>query len=144
MRRFIAIVLLAGLCSVVFAGTKSPETQYFEATKVDAAFAKGMPLLEVANYKIHASRREAPGMAEVHTRDTDIIHVLQGQATFVIGGQVVDGRTTATDEIRGASILGGTTYHIAPGDVVVVPQNTPHWFQEVDGPLLYYVVKVSS
>jgi hypothetical protein len=26
--------------------------------------------------------------------------------------------------------------------VEVVPNGTPHWFQRVDGPLLYYVVKV--
>ena len=40
-------------------------------------------------------------MAEVHARDTDIIYVLEGSATIVTGGQVVDGKTTATDEIRG-------------------------------------------
>jgi mannose-6-phosphate isomerase-like protein (cupin superfamily) len=28
------------------------------------------------------------------------------------------------------------------GDVVVVPNGTPHWFKQVNGPLLYYVVKV--
>jgi len=54
----------------------------------------------------------------------------------------VDGRPTAEDEIRGASIENGTTRHLAEGDVMVVPNGVPHWFSEVSAPLLYYVVKV--
>jgi hypothetical protein len=54
-----------------------------------------VPLLETAGYKIHASRREGPGMAEVHVRDTDIVYVLEGTATVVTGGDVMEGRETA-------------------------------------------------
>ena len=122
----------------------SPHVSHFPSGDVHAAFAKGTPLLEEGGYKIHASRREAPGQAEVHVRDTDIIYVLEGAATFVTGGTVLDGRTTALDEIRGAGIAGGETRRIVPGDVLVVPNGVPHWFREVSAPLLYYVVKVSA
>ena len=54
-----------------------------------AAFAKGKPLIEATDYKIHASRRDGPGIAEIHTRDTDIAYVLQGSATLVTGGTAV-------------------------------------------------------
>jgi glc operon protein GlcG len=111
---------------------------------VTAAFKAGKPLLENGQFKIHASRREAAGMAEVHTRDTDIVYVLDGSATLVTGGTVVDGATTAMDEIRGAAISGGETRQLAKGDVVVVPNGVPHWFKQVNGPLLYYVVKVTA
>ena len=47
-------------------------------------------LSKSGDYKIHASRREGPGMAEIHTRDTDIAYVLQGSATLVTGGTAVD------------------------------------------------------
>jgi uncharacterized protein GlcG (DUF336 family)/mannose-6-phosphate isomerase-like protein (cupin superfamily) len=117
---------------------------YLDSKKVADAFAKGMPLVEVGEYKVHASRREAPGMAEIHTRDTDIIYVLDGSATFVTGGTAVDGKVTAPDEIRGTAIEGGETRRIARGDVVIVPKGTPHWFRDVRGPLTYYVVKVTS
>src|SRR3989304_7398853 len=60
----------------------SQKVTYFEKGKVSGAFAKGVPLLEIANYKIHASRRTEPGVAEVHVKDTDIIYVLEGSATF--------------------------------------------------------------
>jgi glc operon protein GlcG len=114
------------------------------SAEVTAAFAAGRPLLETEHFKIHASRREAPGMAEVHTRDTDIVHVLSGAATLVTGGTVVAGAATAMDEVRGTAIDGGDTRRLVTGDVVVVPNGVPHWFREVDGPFLYYVVKVTA
>lgn len=112
--------------------------------KVDAAFAKGMPLLETNAFKIHASRREAPGLAEIHTRDTDIVYVLEGAATLVTGGKALETKTIAPDEIRGKAIEGGETRRIVKGDVVVIPNGVPHWFKKVDGPLRYYVVKVTN
>lgn len=115
---------------------------YLPAKDVDAAFAAGRPLTETSDYKVHASRREAAGQAEVHEKDTDLIHVLAGEASFVTGGKVVDPKTTAPGEVRGASIEGGETRALKPGDVVVVPHGVPHWFREVKGPLTYYVVKV--
>jgi glc operon protein GlcG len=118
---------------------------HFDKDKVSAAFAKGAVLLDGSdgrNYMVHASRRDAAGMGEIHTRDTDIIYVLEGKATFVTGGSLVEGKNTAADEIRGSAIQGGETRTIAKGEVIVVPNNTPHWFKEVNGPFTYYVVKV--
>ena len=83
-----------------------------------------------------------PGTAEIHTRDTDIIHVLGGSATFVTGGTAVDPKTVAPDEIRGREILGGETRRLSQGDVIIVPNGVPHWFKQVDPPFTYYVVKV--
>src|SRR5438067_12740931 len=44
---------------------------FIDSKNVSAAFARGMPLLETAGYKVHASRRIGPGQAEIHTLDTD-------------------------------------------------------------------------
>jgi glc operon protein GlcG len=115
---------------------------YFEKQQVTDAFARGAVLFKDSDkYMVHASRREKPGVAEVHTKDADIIYVLEGEATFVTGGTVVEPKTIAPDEIRGAEIKGGETRVIAKGDVIIVPAGTPHWFREVKGPVLYYVVK---
>ena len=127
------------------ADTMRAQVLYFEKDKVSAAFAKGAVLYDGEggrNYMVHASRREKPGMAEVHTLDTDIIYVLEGSATFVTGGSVVDGKNIAPDEIRGGSINGGETRQLRKGDVIIVPNGTPHLFKEVQGPFNYYVVKV--
>jgi len=139
----LAIAGANALASSASAPTAKPVT-YFDKNKVTAAFSQGAVLLDGTgrNYMVHASRREKPGMAEVHVKDTDIIYVLEGTATFVTSGIVVEPKTTAPDEIRGASIQGGETRQLVKGDVIVVPNGTPHWFQQVSGPFLYYVVKV--
>ena len=144
MRSTVAVLAWLFACRAAVAAPPSRDVTVIDAGAVRAAFAKGMPLLENDAYKVHASRRESPGQAEVHVRDTDVLYVLEGTATVVTGGSVVDGRTVATDEIRGTSIEGGTARAIAPGDVVVIPNGVPHWFRDVAGPVLYYVVKVTA
>src|SRR5881392_25067 len=138
MRAVLALLVAAASPSL------GADVTYFPADKVSAAFAKGTVLFdgEGRNYMVHASRRDAAGQAEVHVRDADIIYVLEGSTTFVTGGTVVDGKTTAPDEIRGALIDGGESRRLDKGDVIIVPNGTPHWFKEVQGPVLYYVVKV--
>ncbi len=131
--------------SVMAAGGDAAAVHFWKNDEVAAAFGKGAVLYAGSpstNYMVHASRREAPGMAEVHAKDTDIIYVLGGSARLVTGGAVVDGKTTGLDEIRGARIDGGDSRQIAKGDVIIVPNGTPHWFERVNGPLTYYVVKV--
>jgi len=123
----------------------APAVSYWAKNKVDEAFATGAILFDGSdgrNYMVHASRREKPGQAEIHTKDADVIYVLQGSATFVTGGEAVDAKTTAPDELRGSSIRNGETREIAKGDVVIVPHGVPHQFLTVTDPFLYYVVKV--
>lgn len=118
------------------------QVSYFDKAQVSAAFAKGAVLFDQSDkYMVHASHRDKAGLVEVHEQDADIIYVLEGTATLVTGGQLVDAKTIAPGEIRGASVQGGETRTISKGDVIIVPAGTPHWFKEVPGPLNYYVVK---
>jgi quercetin dioxygenase-like cupin family protein len=132
------------LASATFAGAPASKVTYFDTAKVSAAFQKGAVLFdgEGGNYMVHASRREAPGMAEVHTKDADIVYVLEGTATLVTGGTAVDLKNTGPDEFRGQAINGGQTRQLNKGDVIIIPAGVPHQFQEVTNPFLYYVVKV--
>jgi len=124
---------------------KITPVKFIDAKLVSDGFAKGSVLDDGSNgenYMVHASRREKPGMSEVHELDTDIIYVLDGTATFVTGGKSVDPKMVAQNEFRGSSIDGGETRRLKKGDVAIVPKGTPHWFKQVDGAFLYYVVKV--
>lgn len=118
----------------------------FDKDSVDQGFAKGATLYngntEGKNYRVHTLRRDAPGEVEVHTKDTDIFYILDGSATFVTGGAMTGGRDTAPDEKRGASMTGGTTYHLSRGNIVIIPANVTHWFKELQQPVTYLVVKV--
>jgi glc operon protein GlcG len=118
---------------------------YFKNDVVAAAFKAGAVLFDGrnVNYQVHASRRIQPGQSEVHARETDVIYVLDGEATFVTGGTSVDPKETAPNEFRGSRIDGGETRTLTSGDVIIVPAGVPHWFKEIKGEFHYYVVKVS-
>jgi len=117
---------------------------FIDAKSVAAAFAKGMPLLETAGYKVHASRRVEPGQAEIHTLDTDVIYVVEGSATLVTGGKAIDAREIAPNEIRGSKIEGGEEHQISKGQVIVIPNGVPHQFTTVTGELHYFVCKPTA
>lgn len=112
--------------------------------QVAAAFAKGMPLLETAGYKVHASRRVEPGQAEIHIADTDVIYVVDGAATLVTGGKVPDAKPIGPNELRGSKIEGGEAHQIGKGDAVIVPNGVPHQFTAVKGELHYFVCKPTA
>ena len=137
-------LLLASLASAVLGASERAGVTIVDAAAVHAAFLRGVPLLETPAYKVHASRREAAGAAEVHTRDTDTFYVLEGSAELVTGGTMKNAKEVAPGEIRADAIEGGTTREIRAGEVVVIPNGVPHWFRRVDAPVVYYVVKVTS
>jgi len=141
------MMILAALSGLLaFSIAARADTQpvtFLPANQVQAAFEKGQTLYSgPVNYRVEASRRDHPGLVEIHTGDTDIIYVLDGTSTFVTGGQIADAKAIAPGEIRGVSTSGGQVYHLAKGDVIIVPAGTPHWFKEVAAPFIYYVVKV--
>jgi glc operon protein GlcG len=136
---------LAMAGAAALSDAKQLPVTFFDSKTVSDAFTKGSVLEDGGNgenYMVHASRREKPGMSEVHELDTDIIYVLDGTATFVTGGKSIDSKMVAQNEFRGSGVDGGETRQLKKGDVVIVPKGTPHWFKQVDGAFLYYVVKV--
>ncbi len=128
------------------AATANLPVSYFSRQQTEAGFEKGSVLFDGdnggRNYMVHASRRDGAGLVEVHTKDTDILYVLKGSATVVTGGTMVDAKPVAANEIRGKEITGGDTRELAPGDSMISPNGVPHWFKSVEGPFLYFVVKV--
>jgi glc operon protein GlcG len=116
----------------------------FPRDLVEQTFESGGLLLDAPNYKIDAGRRDGPGEVEYHERVTDVMHVLQGTATVVTGGTMVDPREVAPGELRASGVDGGTKHSVAEGDVLAIPGGVPHQFVEVSDPFLYFVVKVEA
>jgi quercetin dioxygenase-like cupin family protein len=139
-----SIVASAILLTVIAADQPQKSTiLHLDHEKVDAAFAKGGPLLATNNFKVQAGRRTGPGEVEIHEHDTDIFYILEGSATFVTGGKVIEQRSSGPGEMRAKEIVGGEAHQLNKGDVIVIPNRIPHWFKEVNGTFLYYMVKVT-
>lgn len=136
-------IALAG-AKAFAANAPTGDANHVEAQRVAQAFTAGdtgATLLAAERFRINASRRDMPGQAEIHTRDTDIFYVLEGKAEVVTGGELVEPREIAPGEIRGFGLRGGTTQQLAAGDVLTIPQGLPHWFKQVNPPFRYFVVK---
>jgi quercetin dioxygenase-like cupin family protein len=110
--------------------------------KVATALAKGGSVVTAPDLLVSGSHRDKAGQVEVHDKETDVIYVVDGSATFVTGGTIVGGKVSRPGQWLGTDITGGKTQHLAKGDVIVVPAGMPHWFKEVPTTVSYYVVKV--
>jgi mannose-6-phosphate isomerase-like protein (cupin superfamily) len=139
-----AILLVGSLCMLKAADTQNTSVIYFNREKVQASFDSGTLLLATNNFKIITARRTGPGEVEIHDDDTDIFYVVEGSANFVTGGKAVEAKVTSPGETRAKEIVGGEERRLSKGDVIIIPKRVPHWFKEVHGPLLYYMVKVNK
>jgi mannose-6-phosphate isomerase-like protein (cupin superfamily) len=128
------------------AGTSSgaDSVKYYSKDDLAASFAKGGTLLNESNYRVMTARRIESGNVEVHRSYTDVFYIVQGGTDIVLGGKVIGEKDTNPDEPRGDSIEGGETRHLNAGDAIAIPAGIPHWMRNVQGELLYFVVKVKK
>ena len=104
------------------------------------AFVNGRQVLGDKGLVVLANRRGA-GEVEVHEKTNHVLIIMEGEATFVTGGTLVEPRQTAPGQTRAKEVRGGTTYHLSKGDVITVPAKTPHWFKDVStGTIAYYAI----
>jgi mannose-6-phosphate isomerase-like protein (cupin superfamily) len=82
--------------------------------------------------------------ANLHqTKVTEIYYILKGTGTLVTGGTLPDphplrpGSTT----LQSTHIEGGHSRKVSPGDVVIIPGHTPHWFSSQNGDLEYLIFR---
>jgi mannose-6-phosphate isomerase-like protein (cupin superfamily) len=73
-----------------------------------------------------------------------VMHVVEGSATVVTGGTMLDPHEVAPGEVRARAIDGGEEHRLGEGDVLAIPTRTPHQFTDASDPFLYFVVKVEA
>src|SRR5213594_640651 len=82
-------------------------------------------------------RVDGPNNASVHTKEgdgqdvTEVYYILEGSGRYTTGGSMPD------PSKRTAGIKGGQTNEIHPGDVIVIPPGTAHWFSKINGHVTY-------
>ena len=87
-------------------------------------------------YRASIVHREKAAGALAHAGNTEMHYILEGSGTVVTGGTVVRGAAGAP-----ATIQGGETRQVKKGDVIIVPENSPHWYKEVTSPITYLEVR---
>jgi|SRR5215510_3907782 len=139
--KFICLSALLTSMAVVVAADGVPTiVTYVPHEKVAATMAKGGQIIGDHGLIVLAQRRGA-GEVEVHEKTNHVFIIVEGEATFVTGGTLVDARDTAPGQRRAPSVKGGEVHHLSKGDVITIPAKTPHWFKEVPTQTIaYYAV----
>jgi mannose-6-phosphate isomerase-like protein (cupin superfamily) len=129
--------------------TYSPDTlmamEKALAQKADASGLASEPIKKYStDYTLLAFRNQS-GKAELHEKFADFYVVVEGNATLVSGGQMVNAKTTAPGEVRGDSIQNGKETKLKKGDIVHIPANIPHQLTLAKGDTFqYFVIKVQE
>ena len=136
------ILLIPSIALIATLHLAAADVTYVDHAKVAAALSKGGSLVTAPDLLVSGSHRDKAGQAEQHEKETDVIYVVDGAATFITGGTMVGGKVTKPGQMLGTDIQGGQSHQLTKGDVIVVPAGTPHWFKEVPQSINYFVVKV--
>jgi len=103
---------------------------------------------------VHRGRLEkpAPNSVAEHDQISEVYHIISGSGTLVLGPNIVDRqRRPATSRTvvefngpgnNGSEIRDGIAYDLKPGDVVVIPAGTGHWFTRIDDHIDYLMIRV--
>src|ERR1700693_5529984 len=107
MKIFVALTALLTITVLLAAPDAASGVTYVDHQKVTAALSKGGPLVSAPDLLVSGSHRDKAGQVEVHDKETDVIYVVDGTATFVTGGTMVGGKMTKPGQLMGSDIKGG-------------------------------------
>ena len=99
-------------------------------------------ILELAPYNANLEYRASVANAAVHEKEAEVFYVIDGTATMVTGGKLVNETRTNPDNLSGTGIEGGMSRTVAKGDFIIVPENTPHWFSAISGAIVLMTLHV--
>jgi hypothetical protein len=89
--------------------------------------------------------REGSGEAELHETEADVITVISGAGTLIVGGTMPTSKKTAPGEVRGPSIDGGVRQNLAAGDILHIPPKIAHQVMLEPGTqITYFTLKVKE
>src|SRR5688572_5346554 len=94
----------------------------------------------------------APDSVAEHDLVSEVYHVIDGAGTLMTGPDLVGKKRRPADQetVRlfngpgnnAASIRNGVSQELRPGDVVVIPAGTGHYFTRIDDHITYLMVRI--
>ena len=103
---------------------------------------------------VHRPRLTAPAPDSVAEHDlvSEVYHVISGSGTFVTGPDLVNMQRRPADleTVRlfngpgnnASAIRNPTTNELKPGDVMVIPAGTGHYFTKIDDHITYLMIRM--
>jgi mannose-6-phosphate isomerase-like protein (cupin superfamily) len=103
---------------------------------------------------VYRGKLEKPADMSVAEHDlvSELYHIIEGTGTLVLSPELVGAkrRPPESETVRmlngpgqnAASVTNGVTYNLKPGDVVIIPAGTGHWFTKIDDHIVYLMVRL--
>jgi mannose-6-phosphate isomerase-like protein (cupin superfamily) len=96
--------------------------------------------------------KPAPNSVAEHDQVSEVYHIIDGTATLMLGPDITNRQRRPATQLtvrefngpgnNGSDIRNGKSYDLKPGDVVVIPAGTGHWFQKIDDHIDYLMVRI--
>ena len=147
MKTFATMTAALLLASTAFAQKTITDADkagvYMSASEVADAVAKlpknplaSVPVYKIGPFNVNVEHRlGSPAAAQagsIHEKDAELFYMIDGTATLVTGGKLIDGAKDG-DNWRGKGIDGGKAQKMSKGDFMLVPAGVPHWFTDING-----------
>ena len=112
-------------------------------TVLKAAIAKTndmatSPIALTDQYRVNIVHRPKANGAIAHPGNTELHYIIAGTGAVTTGGKIVRKAGAPAGE---ATIEGGETHDVKPGDVIIVPAGSAHMYSKVNGEITYLEVR---
>ena len=121
---------------------------FIKALPKDAVSDRPIRVVNVGGYQVGVygvfRPKSLPGDAIRHeTTTSEVYYMLSGSGTLVTGGTIAGTKTTVgpASANRGERIEAGVTRKVVPGDMVIIPGRTPHWWSQLDSDIEYLIIR---
>src|SRR5262245_50339195 len=103
---------------------------------------------------VHRGKLDKPSPNSVaeHDQVSEVYHIVDGTATLMLGPDITNRQRRPATQLtvrefngpgnNGDEIRNGKSYQLKPGDVVVIPAGTGHWFTKIDDHIDYLMVRI--
>ena len=92
------------------------------------------------SHRFRLIHRNGDGIPEIHDDIIDVVFVISGGGSILVGGEMLDRQGSL-----GSGIEGGTRHRVTAGDVLHIPARTPHgYFVDDGGHITYLLVRVPA
>ena len=138
-----SLMTTAAVAQTPPAPTDRTKASVFTAAELSAAIAKlseerpaaSVRVFSLAPYNVNVERRlPRPQGASLHEAQAELFYVIEGSATLLTGGTLLDAARTGTN-LSGKGIEGGVRQKFSKGDFLLVPSGVAHQFVDIEAPL---------
>ena len=133
--------LTLALSSIAFQAFAQTPAVRVHASPADVAAAEiqaktatrlvAVPLVSVAPYRLALEFRSKPTPASLHEKNNELINVLSGSGTLIVGGALKEEQRRDESNLVGNGIDGGQSFALVRGTYFLIPAGTAHYFAEV-------------